>query len=59
MVHIILAIIILAIALGCLSGCVSRQPLPTTAEPDTEWILSQYVGQDEVAVNKRRIAEGW
>lgn len=49
----ILALLILSCLVG---GCVTRHP---TKEPDTEWILSQYQGQDESIVNARRIKEGW
>lgn len=48
--------IILALALVVIAGCQTRQP---RAEPDTEWVLSQYKGQDPVAVDARRIKEGW
>jgi hypothetical protein len=43
-------------------GCTARKKeaiAPESVEPDTEWIMAQYRGQNEATVNKRRIQEGW
>lgn len=50
----IIGILIMSCFVG---GCVTRQVVKE--EPDTEWIVAQYQGQDEAVVNARRIKEGW
>lgn len=46
----------------CSFGCsdrVTAHPWGHEDEPDTEWIMNQYKDGNEVAVNNRRIVEGW
>ena len=50
---------ILIVIFGCLlGGCATRTP-SVAVEPDTEWIIAQYQGQDSTEVDARRIREGW
>ena len=50
-------VLALFLASCLIGGCVAR-PI-ANEEPDTEWIIAQYQGQDEAVVNARRIKEGW
>jgi len=50
---------ILLVIIACLfGGCATRTP-SVAMEPDTEWIMAQYQGQNESSVNERRLQEGW
>lgn len=50
---------ILLVIFACfLGGCATRTP-SVAVEPDTEWIMAQYQGQNEAVVDARRIREGW
>jgi hypothetical protein len=53
-----LAILLLATLL--LASCSERLEVANVpVEPETEWIIDQYILYGEVATNERRNREGW
>jgi len=49
----------LILSTGCTDNRVTQHLWGSESEPGADWMIEQGKGLDEVALNRKRIVEGW